>query len=89
MQNDCSRAPGICPLSQVTAGTTVRIKRLTAPHETTHRLREIGFCEERQIKVISRESCLFCLVCNARLGISVPLADMILVEPMAGTASTL
>jgi len=65
------------------AGTAVRIKRLSAPPEITQRLREMGFCEEQQIKLLSRHCNLICLVCNARLGISTELADIILVEPIA------
>ena len=72
--------PDLCPLSRVVAGTAVRIKRLDAPPEVTSRLRELGFCEEQQIKLLSRHPNLICLVCNARLGISSQLADNILVE---------
>jgi Fe2+ transport system protein FeoA len=74
--------PGICPLSCVQAGTVVCIKRLAAPEEIMQRLREMGFCEEQQIKLISRDGNLICQVCNARLGISEQLADSILVEPL-------
>lgn len=79
--------PDLCPLSRVVAGTAVRIKRLDAPPEVTSRLRELGFCEEQQIKLLSRHSNFICLVCNARLGISTELAQNILVEtvpPYAG-----
>ena len=62
------------------AGTAVRIKRLDAPPEVTNRLRELGFCEDQQIKLLSRHTNLICLVCNARLGISTQLADNIFVE---------
>jgi Fe2+ transport system protein FeoA len=46
----------------------------------THRLREMGFCEEQKIKLLSRQTSLICQVCNARLGISERLAEKILVE---------
>lgn len=62
------------------AGTAVRIKRLDAPPEVMNRLRELGFCEEQQIKLLSCHPNLICLVCNARLGISTQLADNIFVE---------
>ena len=74
--------PDICPLNQVKAGTSVRIKHLTASPDMTSRLRELGFCEEQQIKLVSRHSNLICQVCNARLGISSELAESILVEPI-------
>ena len=64
------------------AGTAVRIKRLEASPEVSGRLREMGFGEEQQIKLLSRQCNLICLVCNARLGISAELADSILVEPL-------
>jgi ferrous iron transport protein A len=67
----------------VVAGTAVRIKRLEASPEVTNRLREMGFCEEQQIRLLSHQPNLICLVCNARLGISQTLADNIFVEPLA------
>jgi len=73
----------LCPLNRVRAGTAVRIKRLSASPEVTHRLRELGFCEERQIQLVSRHANIICQVCNARLGISRQLAEAILVEPVA------
>jgi Fe2+ transport system protein FeoA len=79
--------PDICPLNQVKAGTSVRIKRLAASPDMTNRLRELGFCEEQQIRLVSRHPNLICQVCNARLGISPELAGAILVQPLpaAGT----
>jgi Fe2+ transport system protein FeoA len=71
-----------CPLSQVKAGTTVRIKQLAASPETAQRLREIGFCEEQIIKLLTAQANIICQVCNARLGIGSQLAEVILVEPM-------
>ena len=58
----------------------MRIKRLAAPPELTHRLRELGLGEEQEIRLLSRHCTLICQVCNARLGISSELADTILVE---------
>ena len=74
--------PFLCPLSRVRAGAAVRIKQLATSPEVTHRLREMGFCEEQKIKLLSRQSSLICQVCNARLGISPRLAEQILVEPL-------
>ena len=74
--------PSLCPLSRVVAGTAVRIKRLHASPEVTNRLREMGFCEEQQIQLLSQHPNLICVVCNARLGISQTLADNIFVEPV-------
>jgi ferrous iron transport protein A len=77
----CSQ-PFLCPLSAVRAGVDVRIKQLSASVEVTHRLREMGFCEEQKIRLLSRQTSLICQVCNARLGISHRLAEKILVEPI-------
>ena len=75
--------PFLCPLSNVNAGVAVRIKQLDAAPEVKHRLREMGFCEEQKIKLLSRQSSLICQVCNARLGISTRLAEKILVQPLS------
>lgn len=72
----------LCPLSSVAAGASVRIKQLSTSPELTHRLREMGFCEEQQIRLVSRHANLICQVCHARLGISSQIADHIWVEPI-------
>ncbi len=74
--------PFLCPLSSVRAGTSVRIKQLSASPEVTHRLREMGFCEEQCIRLISHQSNVICQVCHARIGINSKLAEQILVEPI-------
>jgi ferrous iron transport protein A len=74
---------GVCPLSHVEAGTVVCVKHLSTAPDVTSRLRELGICEQQQIKLLSRDSNLICQVCNARLGISEELADAILVETVA------
>ncbi len=63
-------------------GTACRIKQLCASPEIAHRLREMGFCEEQRIKLLSQHSNVICQVCNARLGISAELAEAIWVEPL-------
>jgi len=45
-------------------------------------LRELGFCEEQKIRLLTRDSNLICQVCNARLAISEKLAENILVESL-------
>ncbi len=71
-----------CPLTQVAAGDTVCIKGLLASPDVNDRLREMGFCEQQQIKLVSRHSNYICQVCNARLGLSHKLAETIIVEPL-------
>ena len=86
LEGKCA-GPNVCPLSRVQAGTVVCIKQLSTAPDVTHRLRELGFCEEQNIKLLARESCFICQVCNARLGISEKLAESILVETLpAGSA---
>ena len=81
-ENDCL----LCPLNRVKAGVAVRIKRLCAAPEVAHRLREIGFGEEQIIKLVTSQANIICLVCNARMAISAPLAQSIWVEPVAKAA---
>lgn len=70
----------LVPLSTIGAGVSVRVKQLSASPELSTRLREMGFCEEQRIKLLSRNSNLICQVCNARLGISSQIAGLIWVE---------
>jgi Fe2+ transport system protein FeoA len=79
--------PAVCPLSRVQAGSVVCIKELATSPEWTHRLREMGFCEEQKIKLVARQSSYICQVCNARLGISKKLAESIMVEAVAEPAT--
>jgi Fe2+ transport system protein FeoA len=72
--------PAVCPLSRVQAGSVVCIKHLATGPDLTSRLREMGFCEEQKIRVVTRKSSFICQVCNARVGISEKLADSIMVE---------
>jgi Fe2+ transport system protein FeoA len=66
------------------AGTVACIKGLAASKEVMDRLREMGFCEEQRVKLVSRDGNIICQICNARLGISEELADAILVQPLPG-----
>jgi len=84
-EGNCA-GPGICPLSCIQAGVVVCIKQLSASRETTDRLRELGFCEQQRIKLLSRAPSLICQVCNARLALSEELAEAILVEPLQSAA---
>lgn len=80
-------SPKLCPLNQIRAGTCVRIKQLSASPDVMNRLREMGFCEEQKVTLLSRQSNLICQVCNARLGISAQLAEGILVEPLTSRSA--
>ena len=86
LEGHCA-GPALCPLSRVQAGSVVCIKQLSTAPEVSERLRELGFCEEQNIKLLARQSNLICQVCNARLGISEKLADLIWVEPVSAAVA--
>jgi len=79
--------PQVCPLSHVKAGAVVCIKELFTAPEVTHRLRELGFCEDQKIKLVARQSNYICQVCNARLAISGKLAESIMVQAVPAPVS--
>ena len=81
LEGQCA-GPSLCPLSRVKTGAVVCIKELATSPELRVRLRELGFCEQQRIKLLSRHSNIICQVCNARLGISRQLAESILVEAL-------
>ena len=72
----------VCPLNLVKAGVEVRVRQICAAPEVQNRLREIGFCEDQIIRLLTSHTNLICQVCNARLAISEQLAKLILVEPV-------
>jgi Fe2+ transport system protein FeoA len=74
--------PAICPLNQVKAGTVVCVRELTTSPEISDRLREMGLREDSQVRLVSRQDSVICLVCNARVALSQKLAEAILVEPV-------
>ncbi|MGC8887828.1 MAG: FeoA family protein [Verrucomicrobiia bacterium] len=80
-RNECP-GKGVCPLSEVKEGTVVKIKQLLACPEMCQRLREMGLCEEQQIRLLLKESNLICQLRNMRLGLSADLADFVIVEPV-------
>ncbi|MCX6895993.1 MAG: FeoA family protein [Verrucomicrobia bacterium] len=82
VQDGQCAGPLVCPLSRVQVGMVVCVKQLNATPGMQERLRELGFCEQQRIKLLSRHSNLICLVCNSRLGISEKLADSIMVEAL-------
>ena len=70
---------------QRTASYNIALREMRESYaalEVSVRLRELGFCEQQRIKLLSRHPNLICLVCNARLGLSAELAENILVEPL-------
>lgn len=84
-EDECP-ASDLCPLNSVPAGSFVRIKQLAGSHDLNDRLREMGFCEDREIRLISQSANLLCQVCNARLGLNPRIAESIMVEPIGPKA---
>jgi ferrous iron transport protein A len=82
--NSTAQNDNFFPLSHAKAGVSVRIKQVSGSPEITSRLREMGFCEEQKIRLISQHTHVICQVCHARLGISKQLAEKIMVEPLTG-----
>ena len=80
----CNRESGceLCPLSRVQTGIAVRVRQLCAAPEIQSRLRELGFCEDQVIRLITNRTGFICQVCNSRLALSEQMAAMIMVEPM-------
>lgn len=71
-----------CPLDQVRAGATVRIRRLCGDPSASQRLREMGLGEDQLVRLVVKSANLICQVCNARLALSGAMAAQILVEPV-------
>ena len=67
-------------LNQVKIGLDVQIRLLTGP--SCDRLRDLGFCENIQLRKISNGRNLICSVCGTRLAISRELAEQVLVSPV-------
>jgi Fe2+ transport system protein FeoA len=60
----------------------VRIRQLCASPQVADRLREIGFCEDQIVRLLTAHTNIICLVCNTRLALSSQIAETILVEPV-------
>lgn len=74
------REPHVCSLAQASAGACLTVRELKAPAEVAIRLRELGFCEQQRVRLLSKHTNVICQVCNVRLGISKDLASLIVVE---------
>lgn len=71
---------GAVTLNQVKIGADVQIRVLSGP--SCDRLRELGLCENIQLRKISGGRNLICSVCGTRLAISRELAEQVLVSPV-------
>ncbi len=67
-------------LNQVKVGCDVRIRVLLGPG--CSRLRDLGFCEQLQVRKLAGGRNLICSVCGTRMAISRDLAEQVLVSPI-------
>ena len=67
-------------LNQVGVGCDVRIRVLNGPQ--CERLRDLGFCEQMQVRKLAGGRNLICSVCGTRMAISRDLADQVFVQPV-------
>jgi Fe2+ transport system protein FeoA len=67
-------------LNQVRVGCDVQIRILSGPG--CDRLRDLGFCEELQVRKLAGGRNLICSICGTRLAISRELAEQVIVSPV-------
>ncbi len=70
----------ITPLSKAEAGKILSIERLEGNEKVCRRLREVGFCEKAEVKLLTRGGQMICSVCGTRLALSRKLAEKIWVK---------
>ncbi len=69
-------------LYDIKVNEVARIKELHGEPVVCDRLREMGFCENVEVKKVSHGSCLICHVCNVNVALSKYLAKNIVVETL-------
>lgn len=67
-------------LNQVKVGCYVQIRVLNGP--SCERLRDLGFCEQLQVRKLAGGRNLICSICGTRMAISRELAEQVLVSPV-------
>lgn len=75
------------PLSEAEAGPILLVERLDGTEQVCRRLREVGFCEKAEVRLLSRGGQIICHVCGTRLALSRQLANKIWVKPFSKTHS--
>ena len=67
-------------LNQAGVGCDMQIRVLSGPG--CDRLRDLGFCEQLQVRKLAHGRNLICSVCGTKMAISQDLADQVIVEPV-------
>ena len=83
MQHDFERdleLDSAMTLNQAGVGCDVQIRVLSGPG--CDRLRDLGFCEQLQVRKLAHGRNLICSVCGTKMAISKDLADQVIVEPV-------
>lgn len=65
-------------LNQARVGCDLQIQLLSGP--SCDRLRDMGFCEQSQVRKLAGGRNLLCSVCGTRMAISSDLAEQVLVK---------
>ncbi len=68
-------------LNQARVGCDLRISVLKGP--ACDRLRDMGFCEQLQVRKLAHGRNLICSLCGTRMAISRELAEQVVVAPVA------
>ena len=74
------KADSAVTLNQAQVGCDLRIEGVNGP--ACDRLRDLGFCEQLQVRKLANGRNLICSVCGTRLAISRELAEQVLVAPL-------
>lgn len=67
-------------LNQAMVGCDMQIRVLSGPG--CDRLRDLGFCEQLQVRKLAGGRNLICSICGTRMAISRELADQVMVSPV-------
>ncbi len=67
-------------LGEARPGATVRVVRVEGEAALSRRLREMGFCEQAEVRVASVGAQVVCHVRGSRVGLSRGLAESIVVS---------
>ncbi|XOV73894.1 MAG: ferrous iron transport protein A [Verrucomicrobiota bacterium] len=78
---DSVRSESWLPLPKIGRGQKVRVQKLEGHESVCNRLREMGFCELSEVKILNNSGAMLCQVCGTKVCLSRQVADSILVEP--------
>jgi Fe2+ transport system protein FeoA len=81
---DCgTKNASVCTLPEIRKGQRVRVHSIDGEAVACQRLRELGFCEKAEVKVLTNHGPMICQVCGSKVGLSKQVASAILVEPFS------